>query len=188
MAEETKQDIESGEVAETTDTTIITEDTRDYKAELEAKEQAYEKLKLDNAGLDRKISEKDKAEKERLIATETADQKKKREAEEKEIAYQSREDDISTREAKAIQRERTFEIKEKARELNFTTEQIEALNFPSVEAVVNYRNVMDDALKENNEQRDKEWDTKFSGSREQYNSTTKTDELSPLEKKIISRR
>ena len=78
---ETKQVETTGNVAVTTDTTV------DYKAEYEKSQQAYDKLKLDNAGLDRKIGELSTAQKELLADNEAIKTSKLSDEEKRQLEF-----------------------------------------------------------------------------------------------------
>ncbi len=114
-------------------------DTTDYKALFEAEQAAKEKLKLDIAGLDRKVGDLTKAEKERLIASETAQETAKREAEEKEQALEARKNELTTKESDLISKETAFNVKLEAVNNGYTIADIEELGFTSVEQVQKHK-------------------------------------------------
>lgn len=114
-------------------------DTTDYKALFEAEQAAKEKLKLDIAGLDRKVGDLTKAEKERLIASETAQETAKREAEEKEQALETRKNELTTKESDLISKETAFNVKLEAVNNGYTIADIEELGFTSVEQVQKHK-------------------------------------------------
>jgi len=189
MAEETKQDIESGEVAETTDTNTVVQPTlEELQKTMKELIKSNETQKNEIQGLNKANSTQKTQYDELLKANETEKQTLDREAIENKKAYEDERNEFINTKAEFSKKEIGFNVRVKALELNFTVEQIEKLNFPSVEAVENYRAVLDSQLEANKEQLTKEFESSLSGKRETYHSTTKTDELSPLEKKIISRR
>ena len=137
MVEEAKAD----EVIVGTEQTTpeVVTDTTDYKALYEAEQATIEKLKLDNAGLDRKIGDLSKAEKERLIATETAQETAKREAEESKQALETRKNELTTKESDLISKETAFNVKLEAINNGYTIADIEDLGFTSVEQVQKHK-------------------------------------------------
>ena len=145
MAEETGESVEQVETQVTTEEQVESQEI-DYKAEYENTQKLVEKLKADNAGLDRKIGELSTAQKELLKQTETAEQTAAREKEEAEEKLRLKEDDLTTREAKAIERETKLDVKLKALDLGVELTDIEELGIKSVEGVEKYKALLDKKL------------------------------------------
>ena len=187
MADEAN--VDDTTIVDTTADETIVADTTDYKALYEAEQATIEKLKLDNAGLDRKIGELSKAEKERLIASETAQETAKREAEEARQAIETRKNELTTKESDLISKETAFNVKLEAVNNGYTIADIEELGFTSVEQVQKHKAWVDKKTETVKSETTKNIEKGLSGlDQKNYKNDNKTEELSPLEKKIISRR
>ncbi len=81
-----------------------------------------------------------------------------------------------------------LKINNVALSLGYTPEDLEVLKFKTPEEVKSHFEWSKARDEATTARLTKEFESGISGARDQYNSTTKTDELSPLEKKIISRR
>jgi len=164
-------------------------DTTDYKALYQSEQATIEKLKKDNAGLDRKIGELSELEKKRLIASETAQETAKREAEEAKQAIESKRNELTTKESDLLAKETAFNVKLEAINNGYTIADIEELGFTSVEQVTKHKAWVDKMAEALKSETTKNIEKGLSGlDQKNYKNDNKTEELSPLEKKIISRR
>jgi len=153
-------------------------DTTDYKALYEAEHESIEKLKLDNAGLDRKINDLTTAEKQRLIASETAQETAKREAEENKQALETRKNELTTKESDLISKETAFNVKLEAVNNGYTIADIEDLGFTSVEQVQKHKAWVDKKTETVKSETTENIEKGLSGINQQnYNNNSKVETL-----------
>lgn len=138
----------------------------DYEVEFKKSQQMVEKLKSDNAGLDRRIGKLDTSYRDLLKKTETEAETKAREEAEKRETEEKRLDELTQREAKAIERENALNVKLKAVELGVELKALETLGIKTVEGVEAYKNHIDVLVQSTKEQNAKEIETALSGSRD----------------------
>ncbi len=184
MDDETKQDDESGKVAETTETQeTTTEETTPTLEELT--KQVAELTKLDEtrkneiAGLNRANTDGATKYQELLKSTETDKQTQEREANEKQAAYEKDQTDFLTSKAEFAKKENDFNVRVKALELGFTADDIEALGFSSVESVEKYKTFLDTKLSASKEMQTTKIESALSGARTSYNTEGKTSQGFP---------
>lgn len=170
MAEETGESVEQVETQVTTEEQVESQEI-DYKAEYEKLSQLTEKQKSEIQGLDKKVGELSEAQKELLKQTETAEQTAAREKEEAQEKLRLKEDDLTTREAKAIERETKLDIKLKALDLGVDLNDIEELGIKSVEGVEKYKALLDKKLESKAEKTKENIQKELSNeNRQTYNS------------------
>ncbi len=184
MDDETKQDDESGKVAETTETQETTTEEATPTLE-ELTKQVAELTKLDEtrkneiAGLNRANTDGATKYQELLKSTETDKQTQEREAKEKQAAYEKDQTDFLTSKAEFAKKENDFNVRVKALELGFTADDIEALGFSSVESVEKYKTFLDTKLSASKEMQATKIESALSGARTSYNSEGKTSQGFP---------
>ena len=187
MPEEPKEPVVEPVVEQVTEepTTPTLEDVLKQNTELlKTLEQRTNELK----GTDKKLGEINNQFTDFRNQHETDKQKTEREAvEAKELRDQEilrNTEELTTTKTELNQ----LKINNVALSLGYTPEDLEVLKFETPEEVKSHfewSKARDEATKE---RLTKEFESGLSGKRETYHNTTKTDELSPLEKKIISRR
>jgi uncharacterized protein YeeX (DUF496 family) len=179
MADETKQVEETGEVAETTEaqettTPLTIEELSSQVAELSKLD---ETRKNEIAGLNRANTEAATKYQDLLKSTETDKQTTERLVEEQKTAYEKEQNDFLNSKAEFSKKENNFNVRVKALELGFTAEDIEMLDFNSIESVEKYKTFLDSKLQTSNEDQTKKIETALSGSRDNLNGSTKVDNM-----------
>lgn len=118
----------------------------DYKAEFERlskeseeKSGVIDKYKKDIAGLDRKVGELTEAQKEILKQSETAEQTAKREAEERQVAWEAKQNELATKETDLRSKENALNVKLKAADLGISLDEVTELSLNSVEQLEVYK-------------------------------------------------
>ncbi len=171
MDNETKQDDESGKVAETTETQETTQPTlEELQTQMAELLKSNETQKTEIAGLNKANSTQKSAYDDLMKQHETEAQTKEREASEKQAAYEKDQTDFLTSKAEFAKKENNFNVRVKALELGFTADDIEALGFSSVESVEKYKTFLDTKLSASKEEQTKNIETALSGSRESINT------------------
>ena len=177
MAEEQATEVVEQVETQATTTEQVESQEIDYKTEYENSQASIEKLKADNAGLDRKIGELSKAQMELLKKTETAEETAQREREEANKQAEQERNDFLNKQAEFSKKENDFNVKVKALEMGFTAEDIELLGFNSVESVEKYKTFLDNKIQSTREDQTKNIETALSGSRDKLNNSD--SKLSP---------
>ena len=187
MPEEPKEPVVEPVVEQVTEepTTPTLEDVLKQNTELlKTLEQRTNELK----GTDKKLGEINNQFTDFRNQHETDKQKTDRELIEAKVIR----DQEILRDAKELTDTRTelnqLKIDSIAKDFGYTKEDLEVLKFKSPEEVKSHFEWSKARDEATTARLTKEFESGISGARDQYNSTTKTDELSPLEKKIISRR
>lgn len=155
----------------------------DYKAEFERlskdneeKLSVIDKYKSDIAGLDRKVGELTKAQTELLKQTETAEQTAKREAEEKRISWEQKQNELATKETDLRSMENALNVKLKATELGISLEEVAKLKLTSVEQLDAYKELKDSLINATKETVTTNLNKDLSSvKRDNYNTNEKVD-------------
>lgn len=189
MADETKQVEETGEVAETTEaqnTTPTMEEMQEKLAALTKQQEEWNKTeeirKNEIASLNRKVTEEQKAKQDLLKQTETAEQTAQREREEANKLAEQERNDFLNKQAEFSAKENSFNVKVKALEMGFTAEDIEALEFQTVESVEKYKTFLDSKIQATREDQTKNIESALSGNRDNLNNTKVDTMPNALEK------
>lgn len=177
MAEEQATEVVEQVETQATATEQVERQEIDYKTEYEKSQEAIEKLKSDNAGLDRKIGELSKAQMELLKKTETAEETAAREREEATKQAEQERNDFLNKQAEFSKKENAFNVKVKALELGFTAEEIESLKFTSIEHVESTKAYVDKIKESTASDQTKKIENALSGSRDNLNGNTKVDNM-----------
>jgi len=187
MADEAQKQVET-QATEQTKPEIQTE-TIDYKKLYEETTQSVEKLKLDLAGTDRARAKALKEKEDLLKVTETAQQTADREAKERQdqILKERQENEEALK--LQISEITALKIEKEAYKLNVDPEKIKLLGFTTVEQVKTYADEMALMRKAIEAETTERLNKEISSVKlDNYNINTKTETLSPLEKKIINAR
>ena len=164
-------------------------ETIDYKKLYEETTQSVEKLKLDLAGTDRARAKALKEKEDLLKVTETAQQTADREAKERQdqILKERQENEEALK--LQISEITALKIEKEAYKLNVDPEKIKLLGFTTVEQVKTYADEMALMRKAIEAETTERLNKEISSVKlDNYNINTKTETLSPLEKKIINAR
>ena len=186
MADETEQ-ARAGEVAETTEAqpTVTIETLQEQMQKLA---EANEKQKSEIAGLNKANSTQKNAYDELLKNTETEAQTKAREADEARQQAENDRNDFLNQKAEFSKRENEFNIKLKASELGLNLEVVNKLGFNTIEQLEAYKETLTEVREQAGQETAKNIEKELSGKRESFDSSKQTEQLSPLEMKIINRR
>jgi predicted RNase H-like nuclease (RuvC/YqgF family) len=171
MADEQATEVVEQVEAQATTTEQVESQEIDYKTEYEQSQASIEKLKADNAGLDRKIGELSKAQMELLKKTETAEETTAREREEQSKQAEQERNDFLNKQAEFSKKENDFNVKVKALELGFTAEEIESLKFTSIEHVESTKAYVDKIKESTASDQTKKIENALSGSRDKLNNS-----------------
>jgi len=156
----------------------------DYKALYEESTQTIDKYKKDIAGLDRKVGELTTAQKELLKQTETAEETAKREAEERQQAWETKQNELATKEMELRNQENSLTVKLKATELGISLDEVGKLKLTSVEQLEAYKELKDSLITQTAANTTDKLNKDLSQvNRDSYNVNTKVETLpSAIEK------
>jgi len=185
MEDETKQDIESGEVANQEAQETPTMET--LQEQMQKLAEANEKQKNEIAGLNKANSTQKNAYDELLKKSETEAETKTREATEAQLKADAERNDFLNQKAELSKKENDFNIKLKAVELGLDLTTIDNLGFTTTEQLEAYKTTIDNLKEQAGLETAKKIENSLSGKRESLNSK-QTEQLSPLEMKIINGR
>jgi predicted RNase H-like nuclease (RuvC/YqgF family) len=149
----------------------------DYKTEYETNKALVEKLKADNAGLDRKIGELSNAQKELLKKTETADETAERERLDRENKDKEERILRDKEKTETLSEINKLKVEREALKQGFTDEEIEELGFKDIESVTKYKAFMDRKILLAEERKTKNIESALSGNRDSLNGNTKVDNM-----------
>lgn len=166
MADEQATEVDTQVDTQANDTQQAEGQEIDYKAEYENTQKLVEKLKADNAGLDRKIGELSNAQKELLKKTETAEETAERERLER-VEQEKQERILRDKEkSETLAEINKLKVEREALKLGFTEEEVEMLGFKDVESVTKYKAFLDSKIQSTKEAQTKEIESALSGGRE----------------------
>jgi len=189
MAEETKQDLESGEVANQEAQEQPTITVEQLQEQMQKLAEANEKQKKEIAGLNNANSTQKNAYDELLKKTETEAETKAREAQETREQAEAERNDFLSQKADFARKENVFNIKLKSSELGLNLDTVEKLGFTTTEQLEAYKLTLDEMKQQAGIDTAKKIEDSLSGKRESLSSEVKkTEQLSPLEMKIINGR
>jgi predicted RNase H-like nuclease (RuvC/YqgF family) len=177
MATEQATDVVEQVETQATATEQVESQEIDYKTEYENSQASIEKLKADNAGLDRKIGELSTAQTELLKKTETAAETKARETLDRETKEKEERVLRDKEKTETLSEINKLKVEREALKQGFTDEDIELLGFKDVESVTKYKTFLDSKLQASSEDQTKKIETALSGSRDNLNGTTKVDNM-----------
>jgi hypothetical protein len=177
MADETKQVDGTGEVAETTEAQETTPTMEELQATMKGLIESNETQKKEIAGLNTANSTQKTQYDELLKANETEKETTERLVQEEKKAHEDAQNDFLNNKAEFAKKENNFNVRVKALELGFTAEEIEALEFNSVESVEKYKTFLDGRIETAKEGQTKKIETALSGSRDNLNGNTKVDNM-----------
>ncbi len=156
--------------------------------ELASLKESNETQKNEIAGLNKSYAKRNLEYTDLVKQHETEAETKAREAKELNDRQENERNDFLSQKAEFSKKENDFNVKVKALELGFTADDIEQLNFMSVEHVESTRAYLDAKMTATKEETAKNILDSHSGKPEGYNEVNKTEQLSPLELKIINGR
>ena len=152
MPDEEKQVDENQQVDQQNDNDTETTPTiEELMQKLADNEAMFEKQKNEIAGLNKAISKKDQEKLELLKQTETAEETAKREAEEKRIAWETKQNELATKEMELRNQENSLTVKLKATELGISLDEVGKLKLNSIEQLEAYKELKESLIKQNTE-------------------------------------